>query len=349
MANRGDIARLAGVSTATVTNVLNNSKPVSRESRRRVLEAAKELQYPVAPSRTRTSSLYRDIVFVVEDALNPHQGDIFAGMNEIAREIHAVVSLLCPSVEPDEFCRMLISRGTDAVFFSTSTYGMQARHYELLQENRIIAAHSWDDFLLDFDGAMSKALMYLKDMGHRRVMYLSGLPLQGDNNIRFQAFLRAVRACGLEEDPRLWAEGIYPYETSAINGYWVMKNQLENHVHATAVLALNDLMAMGAMRAIKEHGLRIPDDISVIGCDDIPVAECTSPALTTLRIPARQIGRRIMMNILQRMQGKTVKPLHMPVELINRKSTSRARTAGIAAVGESAFSDAVGPEQSAGT
>lgn len=346
MANRRDIARLADVSTATVTNVLNNTKPVSREIRSRVLSAAEELQYPILPPRRRPSS-YRNIVLVVEDAHNPHQGDIFSGMNEVAGEANAVVSLLCPNMEPDELCEMLISRGVDAVFFSVSTYGMQARHYEMLEENHIIAIHSWDHFLLDFDAAMMKVLMYLKDMGHRRVMYLSGLPLSSESNVRFQSFVRAVRACGMEDDPALWVDGIYPYETSAINGYWAMKNQLENRVCATAVVALNDLMAIGAMRAINEHGLRIPDDISVVGCDDIAMAECTFPALTTLRIPAKQIGRRVMMNILQKMKGHTVKPLYMPIELINRKSTSRAKSPEAIAWGESTPTEAVGLERTA--
>ena len=86
-------------------------------------------------------------------------------------------------------------------------------------------------------------------------------------------------------------------------------------------------MAIGAMRAIDERSLRIPEDVSVIGCDDIPLAESILPALTTLRIPAKHLGRRIMFNILQCMNGNEPTSVSMPIELIIRKSTGRAKTA----------------------
>lgn len=325
MANRRDIAEYARVSTATVSNVFNNTKYVSPEIKSRVLEAAKSLNYVEKSYQVRRNCQRREIVFVVNDASNPHHGQILEGMDEIAQKKDWVVTMMVIWPDVDEFCKMLVTRHVDAVFFSTFHHEINEKHIEMFRNAGVEVMYSWNNFLIDFDLMILKAVQYLTDLGHRRIAYLSGLPLQDQNNIRFRAYKNALRSSNLEYDPSICVDGIYPYETTVQSGYWAMKTKLESTIDFTAVIALNDLMAIGAMRAINERGLKIPEDISVIGCDDIPMAEYINPPLTTLKIPAKEIGNRTMYDVIQRVEGNKTVPLHLAMELIIRKSTGRVK------------------------
>ena len=325
MTNRRDIAKHANVSTATVSNVFNNTKYVSPEIRGRVLAAAKELNYSVNSRKGKYTSKTHEVVFVVNDATNPHHGKILEGMNETAQKHGYAVSMMMLGSNVDEFCRILIDRHIDAVFFSTYHHEITGRHLEQLKNGGVLVVRSWENFLIDFDNVLLKTVQHLAALGHRKIAYLSGLSVEDDSNVRYHAYCSAMEACGLEVDRNLVIDGIYPYETTVQSGYWAMKTRLDASLDFTAVIALNDLMAIGAMQAIHEKGLRIPDDISVVGCDDIPIAEFVNPALTTLRLPAKEMGNRTMYDIIQKIEHKETVPLHLVVDLIIRKSVGRAK------------------------
>lgn len=324
MANRRDVAEFAQVSTATVSNVLNNKKYVSSEVRNKVLVAAEALNYrPTLNKSQRSNTRRHEVVFVVNDISNPHHAKIMEGMDEVAMKNDFVVSMMAVWQNVDEFCLMLIERGIDAVFFSTFHHEISDRHFEMLRNAGIIVMNSWDNFVLNFDNMFIKAIRYLSDLGHHRIAYLSGISITDHSNIRYAAYKKAIQECSMDDDPELSIDGIYPYETTVQSGYWAMKTAIESDISFTAVIALNDLMAMGAMKAINEKGLQIPEDISVMGCDDIVMSEYIIPPLTTLKIPAFEIGKRTMYDIIQMKKGKKIIPVHMDIELIIRKSTGR--------------------------
>ena len=323
MATRYEIAKLASVSAATVTNVLNNTKYVSPEVRERVMNAAQKLDYTVT-NKSKKGCL-RKISLVVDNCSNPHYAQIFHGMNEVAQKNNCMVSMVEMGYDTEQFCRDLLNSRTDAVFFTVPRDQMSQQQIQQLQMGGIVVGNSNSSFQMDFNDAYFRVVKHLVDLGHKRILYLSGLSLEDEENMRCKAFRSAVQQCGAEDSPDLLVDGFYPYETNMQNGYQAMKARLEKKLDFTAVIALNDLMAIGAMHAITEHGLRIPEDISVIGCDDIPVSEYANPPLTTLHVPAKEIGRRTMYDIISQFENKNIGPIHLPIDIIFRKSVGSTK------------------------
>lgn len=323
MATRYQIAKLAGVSAATVTNVLNHTKNVSPEVREQVMNAAQQLDYTVTHKTKKGSP--RKISLVVDNCSNPHYGQIYDGMNEVAQKNGCMVSMIEMGYDTEQFCQDLLRSGTDAIFLTVPRDQISPQQIQHLQMNGIVVGNSQESFQMDFNDAYFRLVKHLVDLGHKRILYLSGLSLEDEANMRWKAYERAVRQCGAEDSPDLLVDGFFPYETNMQNGYQIMKARLAQKLDFTAVIALNDLMAIGAMHAITEHGLRIPEDISVIGCDDVPVSEFVNPPLTTLHVPAKEIGRRTMYDILSQFENKPIGPIHLPIDIIFRKSVGATK------------------------
>lgn len=324
MATKRDIAELAGVSPATVSNFYNGKKKMAVETQRRIIEAAQSLDFPL-PSEKKENSSSRITFLVTDDILNPHYGNILQGMNSIASSHGIPVSMIQLWDNVDAFCSMLIRNKVYAVYFATFTNRLSKQHIEHLRNNGIIVRFSWDNFSIDFDMLLDQAIKYLYDLGHRKIAYLSGLAITDEKNTRYQAYLKAMEANNLPVDTNLVVDGIYPYFTDAKSGYWATKTFLEKKIDFTAIIALNDILAIGAMNALKENNLSIPEDISVIGCDDIMLAEFMNPPLTTLRFSAKDIGIRTMYSIIQQEKRQANNaPVVLQTELIIRKSSGKA-------------------------
>lgn len=324
MANKRDIAQMAGVSPATVSNYYNGKGKMSYETEQRIIEAANVLNIPL-PSKKQNKVCSKITFLIVDDLLNPHYGNILQGMNSIASNHDIPVSMIQLWDNVDAFCSMLIASEVYAVYFATFTNRIKAHHIELLRSNGIYVYFSWDNFTIDFDALMDQAIKYLIDLGHRRIAYLSGLSINDVNNTRYHSYLRALEANNLPFDKELIIDGIYPYFTDAKSGYWATKTFLEKKMDFTAIIALNDILAIGAMNALKESNLSIPQDVSIIGCDDIMLAEFMNPPLTTLRFSAKDIGIRTMYSIIQQEKHQTNnEPVVLQTELIIRKSSGKA-------------------------
>jgi hypothetical protein len=163
-------------------------------------------------------------------------------------------------------------------------------------------------------------------LGHRRIAFLSGLPLHNPRHYRYQNFCAALQEYGLEPDPKLMIDGDGP--TNERSGYWAADELLRRGVPFTGVFATNDLMAMGAMKRFWEAGLKIPEDISIVGCDGIAMTEYTTPPLSTLRTPVVTMGKTLMYQLLEKMQpGKTFpRPNQiLQAEFVQRESMGPAR------------------------
>lgn len=318
MATKKDVAVAANVSAATVSNVFNKSKKVSPEIRAHVLKVAADIGY--------TEQFPREIVLLINDVTNPHYYQIFEGMNEAADRFGYFVSMLQFKGSPVDMCQELIKRKVAAAFFAVVIDGSKDICRKMLQNVGIATAFSWDDFIIDFDTTMSKAIQYLTNLGHRRIAYLSGLPLNSSENPRYTSFIKAMEQAGLEVDQSLIVDGIYPYIANMENGYWEMRNVLDSASFFTAVIALNDLMAIGAIRAINEAGLSIPNDVSIVGCDNIPLAQYIAPPLTTIQFSAKELGQRTVYNLAQQLEGKTITKVPINLDLIIRSTTAQANT-----------------------
>lgn len=317
MVSRKAVAQRAGVSPATVTNVFNQSKFVSPAVRQKVLLAAAEVGYQAAAPN--------EFVLVVNDLTNPHFGQILQGMRETAMKYGAFANMTLLDGDAEQICNCLIERKVTGVFLATTRNEIDEAHCRMLEKAGIGFSSSWEDFALDFDDVIRQMVCYLAELGHRRIVYLSGIELDERTNIRYHGFVRAMSECRIPVAPELVVDGIFPYKTDMLSGYLAMKGLLERTRDFTAVFAVNDLMAIGAMRAIREAGLSIPDDISIVGCDNIPFAEYGNPPLTTLRIPAQEMGRQVVYNLLQKAGGQNASKVHLQPELIIRRSTGRVK------------------------
>lgn len=316
MVTKKEVAVAANVSAATVSNVFNKSKTVSPEIRAHVLKVASLLGY--------TDEIPKELVLLVNDVTNPHYYQIFEGMIDAADRFGYFVSMLHLKGSPIEMCQELIKRKVAAAFFTVPIDDSKAACRKMLENAGIAVAFSWDDFIIDFDPIMNKTVQYLASLGHTKIAYLSGLPLNSPENQRYISFLKAMERSNLEVDNTLIVDGIYPYIANMENGYWGMKGILDSTNSFSAVIALNDLMAIGAIRAINEAGLSIPKDISIIGCDNIPLSQYIAPPLTTLYFSAKELGQRTVYNLAQQLEGKAVTKVHINLDLVIRSTTAEA-------------------------
>ena len=194
----------------------------------------------------------------------------------------------------------------------------------------LISRHfdSFDDPFVGTDDLKGgyMATRHLIELGHRRIAFLSGLPLNSPAHHRYQNFLDALQAYGMETDPALLIGG--DGVTDEQSGYEAADALLRSGVPFTGVFAVNDLMAIGAMKRFWQAGLRIPEDVSIVGCDGIQSTEYTTPPLSTLQCHAEAIGTTLIYQLLEKMQPDRVFPLpQMPLQaqFIQRQSMGPAR------------------------
>ena len=327
------LAEYLSLSPATVSLVMNNApgaSAIAATTRQRVLEAAKRLNYrpnPITRS-LRTRQTYTVGVIVPEFS----EGYFTMLMNGIEEHLlqsgylHFVVSHQGKPDLIDEYPRLLTERSVDG-FLLVNTNLNEA----LIPPVVSISGHKRlkgnTNILLDHDRAALLALKHLYDLGHRRIAFMKGQPQVSDTDFRWQGIMAMAQRVGLKIYPELC---IY-LETNSWSpelGYPVTRDLLARTRDFTAIFCFNDTSAIGAIRAIVDAGLRCPDDISVIGFDDINSAAYQVPRLTTVRQPLRRMGEIAVQTLLKRIQapGEAYPEVIMfEPELIVRESTSAAR------------------------
>jgi DNA-binding LacI/PurR family transcriptional regulator len=306
-----DVARHAGVSTSTVSRVLSkqNSDLISEATRRRVIAAAEELGYtpdPIARAlRGRKSNLLGLIVREIDD---PFFARFTAELSRQAREMdyHIVLGYAQSDVqEALQMTSLLDTRHTDGVFILGDLKDDEVALGKMaLGQTPIIALCRGRSpaslFTINSDNAEGtyELLNHLCDLGHRRIAFLDGGWL-GDMRERRDAYLAYLTDRRLEQRPE-WSET----DANSLEGAFRAMSRLLGLAHRpTAVVAADDMMAFGAIKAITEAGLRVPQDISVVGFDDIELAAYYNPALTTVRQPIEEMARQalnLMIDLIQR-------------------------------------------------
>jgi LacI family transcriptional regulator len=314
---RDDVARRAGVSPAVVSLVLNGRPHVRPETRRRVEEAIAELGY--APNlaarslKTRQTGLF---AYMAGDIGNPFFPDLALSMERAARR-HGYALILCQPGE--EAFRALLQRPVDGILVGSVTEAqIQAardRGIALVGLYRDLTAPGlpWVD--TRWEEGMRLVFDHLVGLGHRRLALLDG----GVEEARSRAYRAECLARGLEGADRR-ASGAW----RADGGYRAMQ-QLLRAGGFTAVVAANDLMALGAVRACREAGVRVPEDVSVVGYDDLGLARLSVPALTTVRYPRRAAGAVAVRLLLEAREGRAPRGVLLPARLVVRESTGPAR------------------------
>lgn len=293
-----DVAEAAGVSMMTVSRALNNKEGVSEETRQRIQQISDELGYhPSAVARTLVTNRSCTLGLVMPDVANPFFSEIAKGAEDVAyksgynlflvntdedieRERNALNSLLEKQVDgvisissrlPDEDLKQFIDRIPYAILINRELNEIRAN----------CATINVDDTL----GAET-AVMHLLNRGHKKLGFLSGPQGSISGQRRLSGYIKGLESQGIPIDSQL----IHPCPPDTEGGYQATKKLLADNQGVTAILAFNDLVAYGVFQACEELDTKIPDQIEVIGFDDIPTAALMKPHLTTLRIDKLKLG-----------------------------------------------------------
>lgn len=298
---RKDVAKYAGVSEQTVSYVLNDSRKFSDEVVKKVWEAIEVLHYkPDMIAKSMVTKKTYTVAILVRDMTNPIFPAVVHGFQERASEsgYSVYISDIAGGMDVDSQISDLISRRIDGVYLSlVSESGMNEIVGRFLVNDIKVVLGNKDKNVAydvpcvrtDFAAGMRKIVDYLFRHGHKDIVYVSGLNINADNDERYKSFVSAYRdvfgtmPCVIENDA--------PYTTTVEDGVKLAEKLLEQEIPCTAIVATNDLMAYGIIDCFTSHGKRIPEDVSVVGIDDILYSKYVNPPLTTLGYDYRQLGR----------------------------------------------------------
>jgi DNA-binding LacI/PurR family transcriptional regulator len=324
-----DIARVAKVSHSTVSRALHNSPLVSHETAERIRRIAREKGYrPSAIARSLVTRRTKTIGVVVTRIADPFIAEVVNGIEEVANDHGYSVFLANSDANPDREVKVVHSfheRRVDGILVTASRVG--ALYMPLLDEMRVPTVlinnqHPGEfvhSVMIDNPAASRLATEHLIRLGHRRIAYIGDqFGFQSDTE-RFAGYRSALEVADVPFLPELIAHG----DGKAEGGLQAMEKLLALAKPPTAVFCYNDMSALGALRAIHEQGLRVPEDISVVGFDDLFIASYTRPALTTVNQPMRQMGRMAMEILIKLFAGLNSKTnLKVQGQLIVRESTA---------------------------
>jgi len=329
MATIEDIAREAGVSKATVSLALNGKPGVSPETRRRILEIARRLNYrPNAAAKGLALQRTETIGVIVPDIGSPFYAELIRGVEEEASRAGYYLMLLTTAGKPSReemYFRLLGEQRVDGIIVLTPRGDeallrrIQRKGFPLVVVDRDIqSADDVVEVVVDnFHGAL-EAMEHLLGLGYRRIGFINGVPGLQASQDRLRAYQVALQEHGIALDPELIVVGNFQDS----GGYQAMQRLLSLEPRVEAVFAASDMMAFGAIRAIRERGLEVPRDIAVVGFDDVPLASYFDPPLTTVRQPMAKMGAMAFRLLAQLIRGEPVlqRKVVLHTQLVVRQS-----------------------------
>ncbi|MBO0795638.1 MAG: LacI family DNA-binding transcriptional regulator [Ktedonobacteraceae bacterium] len=332
-----DIARLAGVSHATVSRVLNYHPSVRPAVRDRVWQVIKEYKYtPQAAARHLVNQRTHVIGVLFPRSAhylltNPIFASLCQGIGQVCVQqgYISMHSIGLRDMEEKMLFDMLLSRHFDGIVLISSD--MNDRLPLFLKEARIPYVrighdpHVDDLKYIDVDnvGGAYQAVTHLISLGHRRIACIKGPDWEVCVPARYEGYRKALQEAGLTLDPALVDEG----DWSHTSGYEAMQRFLQLNAPPTALFSCNDLMAAGALRAMYERGLSAPDDIAIVGFDDLPQTSFIIPPLTTIHQPSVEMGRCATEMLIDQLEGKDAQSTHLifSTTLVVRQSCGALR------------------------
>lgn len=327
MSNIRDVARLAGVSVATVSRALSNPEKVSAESLEKVHQAINEVNYrPNMLARNFRSARAYSIVVLVPDITNPFFSLFIRALEDRAHQKGYAVLLGDTRGQPEreiEYIRRVETRLADGVVQLRPS--SEKGHNLIPSSVPCVSACGCEyttgpSIRIDNRAAAKSMVDYLISLGHRRIGVISGLKDNPHAIERLDGYKLALAEADISFDKDLVAEGDFTMWSglNAAHQFCAMSER------PTAIFCMNDEMAIGAMQTLKAKGVRIPEDMSITGFDDIPYARYSDPALTTIAQPAEEMGKLAMDMLLKVIEGEPLsqRDCILPTEFIIRKSTA---------------------------
>jgi LacI family transcriptional regulator len=328
-----DVATVAQVSPSTVSRILNGTAVVAKDKRERVLKAIQQLNYRpnvIAQGLARGQSM--TIGVVTQAISSPFYGEALAGVEQGLENsgYHALfVSGHWMVSEEREAIGMLTSRRVDAIILTGSSVPDSELQQLATTLPVVILGRTvpgLEDYCISVDNSVSGSLgvKYLISLGHRQIAYISGTAtVQGDAVERLGAYRQTLSDAGIKYDPNLVVEGDYQ-ERSGLFG---IETLFARGAIFTAIACANDQSAYGVRLALHRRGIRVPDDVSLIGFDDLQASAYTTPPLTTVRQPIVEMGRLASKMALSILRGTPIKAHEVRGELVIRESTAILRGA----------------------
>lgn len=339
---QADVARLAGVSRSTVSFVLNGQTAgpvsISADTHRRVLAAVEELGYvPDARAQALRSGSTKTIGLIMPDIHNPHFWEYADGIEQEARQAGYHLLLSSMDLNPDyarDTLDALAHRRVDGLilmgcYLDDSDEAMNVvaellrRQFPVVEiSDRPHVEHGVDRIVADYREATQQVVAHLAALGHRRIGLIYGVAQPELGEDRRQPYRESLAAAGLPFDEGLIVE----CGPTVAGGYAAAAALLAAAPRPTALIAINDLLAIAVLRAAADAALRVPADLSVVGYDDIPLAAYFTPRLTTVSKEPQRLGREAVRMLLARIRDpeQPRRSLHSPTRFIVRESTGPA-------------------------
>jgi LacI family transcriptional regulator len=334
-----DVARRADVSPATVSRVLSGSPhPVRPETRARVLKAAEELDFrPNMLARGLVTARTYTVGAIVHDIADPYFGEIVRGIEDRSH-LHDYRVFVCSSDrDPSRelaYVRALLAYRVDGILFAGG--GIEDDDY-LAELNKLLAAfeeqggavvmlsphgHRAPGIVADNRGGAAAMTRHLLSLGHRRIAHVAGPAHIRTSIVRLAGYRAALEAAGVEFDPELVVSGYFKAEGAAR----AVGRLLDRRSDWTAVFAASDVMAFGVLHELSRRGIRVPEDVSVAGFDDLQMSAYVQTPLTTVRVAMYEMGSEGMSMLLQQRAGDRPRTRRSPTNVIVRASTAPCKS-----------------------
>ncbi|CAN7644093.1 LacI family DNA-binding transcriptional regulator [Rhizobium sp. LjRoot254] len=309
-----DVAATAGVSVATVSAFVNGTVPVSSELRGRIEQAIRSIGYKRnAIARSLKMGTTRTIGLVIADITNPFFTDVTSVIQDVLHRSGYALMLCCTDEDPamqDEQISLLLDRMVDGLIIAPA--GDDHALERILSRadiptvliDRICSGTNADEVVLDNQRAVQDAIEYMIGLGHRRIGYISGSLDTSTGTGRLAGYRVALEKAGLPVRDELIRIGNFRER----DAYTAAMELLLQPERPTALFSANNLMVIGVMKAIRDLGLRCPDDVSVSSFDDFPWADVFQPNLTTIAQPVQAIGEQAAQLILDRIAHRNERP-----------------------------------------
>lgn len=325
------VAQFVGLTPGTVSAVLNNApsaRSIPQDTKNRIHEAAKQLNYrPNFFARTLRNKRTFTIGVIAEEIGDSYGSAVISGIEQYLRErdyFFLTVAHRHNTELLSRYSQILSERGVEGII-TVDTKVQESPSLPTVA----VAGHKKlkgiTNIVLDHDHAAVLALNHLKNLNHQRIAFMKGSPLSSDSEERWNSITRVADQIGVDIDPQLTVQ-IDKEDPTPMLGYPLVKQLLARKIPFTALFAYNDISAIGAIRALQEEGFRVPQDVSVMGFDDIPGAAFHMPSLTTVRQPLARMGEVAAQSLLERIEDNKEFPAEIAIEpeLVVRESTGSA-------------------------
>ncbi|WP_261130309.1 LacI family DNA-binding transcriptional regulator [Bacillus sp. Marseille-Q3570] len=325
MATIKDVAKRAGVAVSTASYALNNIDKISPDTKRKVIEAAKELNYQkngIASDLKRTKT--NTIALILSDLSGPYYSELINGVQTVAMT-NGYDLIACNSMGDTQSTavKFLKEKRVDGVIIlahnvSDETILESAREGFpiVVLDRHLVHDHVLQVEVDNWQGGFL-ATEHLIEKGHRKIGFISGPSNSHDNSLRFRGYEAALEKHGLPYTSKWKISGDFTRES----GYRATKMLIAQNDLPEGIFYANDEMAIGGLQAFKERGVRVPDDVSIVGFDDIQLAEFVEPPLSTIRQPKYEAGALAVHLIFQQLSKEKVEPYYkLSTELIERES-----------------------------